>query len=213
MLYILIQLETIHLLRVQTYMYVPVHVYLLLETIHLLRVQTYVPVHVYLLPCTEPLSDEKAQEIIDKALESSSIEMRNIVSVITGLMGSGKTWLLSRLFNQQPPELYTSTGIAEQSFRCLLHHMMSLSSWKQFSHRNILEFLALLFREKMPSADVAQVSAEMASMKLLTPVSTNQQPESDTDSFPSPTPQPPHHPHPTTTTGQSMVRLDKAPKS
>ena len=91
--------------------------------------------------------------------------------------------------------------------------MMSLSSWEQFSHRNILEFLALLFREKMPSADVAQVSAEMASMKLSTPVSTNQQPESDTDFSPFPTSQPPPDPHPTTATGQSMVKLVKAPKS
>ena len=50
-----------------------------------------------------PLSDERAQEIIDKALESCSLDMRNLVAVITGLMGSRKTWLLSRLFNQLPP--------------------------------------------------------------------------------------------------------------
>ena len=36
-----------------------------------------------------PLSDERAQRIIEKALESSSFNMRNVVSVITGLMGSG----------------------------------------------------------------------------------------------------------------------------
>ena len=42
-----------------------------------------------------PLSDERAQQIIDKALQESSVDMRNIISVLTGLMGSGKTCLLS----------------------------------------------------------------------------------------------------------------------
>ena len=68
-----------------------------------------------------PLSDERAQQIIDKALQESSVDMRNIISVLTGLMGSGKTCLLSRIFNKPPPSVYTSTGIAEKSIRgCLL---------------------------------------------------------------------------------------------
>ena len=173
-----------------------------------------------------PLSDERAQEIIDKALESSSLQMRNLVAIITGLMGSGKTWLLSRLFNQQPPDLYTSTGIAEQSFRGLLHHMMSLTSWQQFSHGNILEYLASVFREELSSVEVVDVDTTLASIQISEPATTDQPPlrtlpsASSTPSSsvsPSaetsaPQPKPPSQ-LVKTTTGQSMVRLVKAPQS
>ena len=109
-----------------------------------------------------PLSDEKAQQIIDKALNSSSLDMRNVVAVITGLMGSGKTWLLSRLFNQLPPDLYTSTGVAERSLRSLLHHMIniSLSCWEPFTYDQILEFLACLFHETLRESDVVPLALE-----------------------------------------------------
>ena len=109
-----------------------------------------------------PLSDEKAQQIIDQALNSSSLDMRNVVAVITGLMGSGKTWLLSRLFNQLPPDLYTSTGVAERSLRSLLHHMIniSLSCWEPFTYDHILEFLACLFHETLRESDVVPLAFE-----------------------------------------------------
>ena len=102
-----------------------------------------------------PLSDKRAQQIIDKALESSSFDMRNIVAVITGLMGSGKTWLLSRLFKKLPPDVYCSTGVADQSVRGLLHHIinMSFNSWESFTHKQILEFLACVFHETLPEID------------------------------------------------------------
>ena len=173
-----------------------------------------------------PLSDERAQEIIDKALESSSLQMRNLVAIITGLTGSGKTWLLSRLFNQQPPELYTSTGIAEQSFRGLLHHMMSLTSWQQFSHRNILEYLATIFREEIPPVEVVDVDTTLASNQISEPATTDQPPLPtlpSASSSPSSSVSPPAEasaPQPKppsqlekTTIGQSMVRLVKAPQS
>ena len=109
-----------------------------------------------------PLSDEKAQQIIDQALNSSSLDMRNVVAVITGLMGSGKTWLLSRLFNQLPPDLYTSTGVAERSLRSLLHHMIniSLSCWEPFTYDQILEFLACVFHETLRESDVVPLASE-----------------------------------------------------
>ena len=75
----------------------------------------------------EPLSDARAQELIDQALESGSQKQRNVVAVITGITGSGKTWLLNRLFYRQPPDLYSSTGVAEQSFRGLLQHIGSVA--------------------------------------------------------------------------------------
>ena len=94
-----------------------------------------------------PSPDERAQQIIDQALESCSAKQRDVVAVITGLMGSGKTYLLKRLFHQSPPDLYTSTGIAEQSYRGLLHHIgnMSTGAWRFFSHKDVREFLAPLF--------------------------------------------------------------------
>ena len=170
-----------------------------------------------------PLSDERAQEIIDKALESSSLQMRNLVAIITGLMGSGKTWLLSRLFNQQPPDLYTSTGIAEQSFRGLLHHMMSLTSWQQFSHGNILEYLASVFRDEIPPVEVVDVDTTLASIQISEPAQPHLPTLPSASSSPSSSVSPPAEvsaPQPKppsqlekTTTGQSIVRLVKAPQS
>lgn len=62
------------------------------------------------------LSDERAQQIIDQALNSGSMKQRNVVATLTGLTGYGKTWLLNRLFYRKTPDLYTSAGITEQSF-------------------------------------------------------------------------------------------------
>ncbi|CAI8022964.1 Ras-related protein Rab-8, partial [Geodia barretti] len=108
------------------------------------------------------ISDEKIQEIIDKALESQSLNIRNIVGIITGLMGSGKTWLLNRLFNQLPPRLYNSTGLAEQSLRSMLHHMIDVSSesWEPFSNNQILELLACVFQLPQPSVELPSSSVE-----------------------------------------------------
>ena len=81
-------------------------------------------------------------------------------------MSSGKTWLLSRLFHKQPPDLYTSTGIAEQSLRGLLHHMgnMSIGSWKLLSHKDIREILAPCFLAGMTEANVAALAADLIAM-------------------------------------------------
>ena len=89
------------------------------------------------------------------------------MAAITGLMGSGKTWFLSRLFQKQPPDLYTSTGLAEQSFRSLLHHigaMTGISAWKLLSNKDILEVLAPLFIGGMTEANMASVTADLIAM-------------------------------------------------
>ena len=168
------------------------------------------------------MSDERAQEIIDRALEACSLDMRNLVAVITGLMGSGKTWLLSRLFNQLPPELYTSTGVAEASIRSLLHRLANVSanSWEPFSRDQIQQFLARLFqlRGVEPSASVAATPASPSSS--LPP--TSQQSSSTSPATPpakrsrgtpkvSPASLP--SPAPKSSTMQSMVRLVKTAKS
>ena len=74
------------------------------------------------------------------------------MSVLTGLMGAGKTWFLKRLFNLTPPTHYTSTGVTEQSCRGLFHHTgtMSSNSLDLFSHSDVLEILANRFRHLLP---------------------------------------------------------------
>ena len=114
---------------------------------------------------TDPsvITDERAQEIIDQGLKTSRLNQRQVVAVITGLMGSGKTTLLSRLFNRPPPDLYTSTGLAEQSCRSLLHHIgcMSAGSWRLLCEEDIREFLAPLFRAGMTEANLASLTANL----------------------------------------------------
>ena len=79
-------------------------------------------------------------------------------------MGSGKTTLLHHLFGMAPPDLYTSTGVAEQSFRGLLHHIvqrLSAGAWKRINYQNILEFLAPLIRAGMNKARVDTLASNL----------------------------------------------------
>ena len=144
-----------------------------------------------------PLSDERAQQIIDRALQESSVDMRNIISVLTGLMGSGKTCLLSRIFNRVPPDLYTSTGIAEQSFRGFFHHIGTISSWKIFTDQKMLEYLADLFQQDLPPVDMIRLAKDIVSLDL--PAGTNPLPN-------------PASPTTMSNTSQSIMRLVKIQK-
>ena len=113
---------------------------------------------------TEPIvTDEKTQEVIDKAMKTGSLKQKEVVGVITGLMGAGKTTLLHHLFGMPPPGLYTSTGIAERSFRGFLHHMVRLSSgkWRRLSYNDILQFLAPLILAGMKEADVHSLASRL----------------------------------------------------
>ena len=87
------------------------------------------------------MSDEEAQAIVDQALKSGSIEQRNMVAVVVGIAGSGKTWLISRLFRVKPPDRYTSTGVAEQSLRGLIHQIAMKSLGNAFHQRIYLRSL------------------------------------------------------------------------
>ena len=202
-------------------------------TLHLSIVHTVIVdsafsyfVHFFFHLCSVPLSDEKAQQIIDKALNSSSLDMRNVVGVITGLMGSGKTWLLSRLFNQLPPYLYSSTGVAERSLRSLLHHIIniSLNCWEPFTYDQILEFLACLFHETLRESDVVPFASEGKAVSSLptsapSPLLPLPSSSSATEATSPPTAQSSSTTVPTSTavtessTMQSMVSKVKAPKS
>ena len=139
-------------------------------------------------------------------------------------MGSGKTWLLSRLFHQLPPGLYTSTGIAEQSFRGLLHHIgnLSMETWREFLPENILEFLSYRFRKELPPANISALAAQFTTDSLsesatidFPPLPTPSTPSTSAVTPPTALPlQPrPSSPPKPSSTSQSMVRLVKAPKS
>ena len=104
------------------------------------------------------MSDEEAQTIVDQALASGSLRQRNTVAVVVGIVGSGKTWLIHRLFHLNPPDRYTSTGIAEKSFRGLLHRIANMDSWKLFSQEDILEFLAPLLKAGLTKADIVSLA-------------------------------------------------------
>ena len=174
------------------------------------------------------MTDERAQELMDKAMESGSLKQRNVVGVITGreytssssilnsstfitgLMGSGKTTLLHHLFGMAPPGLYTSTGVAEQSFRGLLHHMvqrLSAGAWKRLSYQDIRKFLAPLIRAGMREADVDSLATQlMRSIDPLHVVNPSSLPAPTTSvSFPESQPEESH-------TGKGMVPLAEALK-
>ena len=104
------------------------------------------------------MSDEEAQTIVDQALASGSLRQRNTVAVVVGIVGSGKTWLIHRLFQLKPPDRYTSTGVAEKSFRGLLHRIANMDSWKLLSQEDILEFLAPLLKAGLTKADIASLA-------------------------------------------------------
>ena len=103
------------------------------------------------------------------------------MGVITGLMGSGKTTLLYHLFGEPPPDLYTSTGVTQQSFRGLLHHTLHLSArtWQRLSHKDIRELLAPLIRAGMREAAVDYLSSRL--VHNLNPTATTSAPTNQLD--------------------------------
>ena len=115
------------------------------------------------------MTDEEALAIVEKALESGSLKQRNTVTVVTGIMGSGKTWLLSRLFRIKPPDLYTSTGVAEKSFRGLMRRIADISSFDLLTLDQIFEFLAPLFLAGVPAADIASLAQSFTAMQASEP--------------------------------------------
>ena len=108
------------------------------------------------------MSDEEAQTIVDQALKTGSIEQRNTLAVVVGIAGSGKTSLISRLFREKPPDRYTSTGVAEQSLRGLLHHIANRKSWERLSLEEIFKIFASFIQAGLPEADIASLAKNFA---------------------------------------------------
>ena len=115
------------------------------------------------------MSDDSAQAIVDQALESGSLVQRNTVAVVVGIAGSGKTWLISRIFRANPPGRYTSTGIAEMALRGLMHRIARMDSLELLAPEKILEFLAPFFQGGLPKADVASLAKIFTGEEALEP--------------------------------------------
>ena len=120
------------------------------------------------------------------------------MSTLTGLTGSGKTCLLSRLFGKDPPDLYTSTGIAEKSERGVFHHIGSVS-FKLLSKKDILEFLAPLIQAGMTEADVVSLASDLLGMDATAP-----------PSLPSPSSKPQSMPEESSTCQEMVGLVQKA---
>ena len=118
------------------------------------------------------MSDQKAQAIVDEALKSGSFKQRNMVAAVVGIVGSGKTWLISRLFRINPPDKYTSTGVAEKSFRGLMHRIANMDSWELLPQEKILEFLAPLIQAGLSTADIACQAMTFTKMEPSQPIPT-----------------------------------------
>ena len=163
------------------------------------------------------MSDEEAQAIVDQALKSGSIKQRNTVAIIVGIVGSGKTWLIHRLFRISPPARYTSTGVAEKSFRGLLHRIANMDSWKLLSQEDILEFLAPLLKAGLTKADIVSLAKTFTEVGAPQPSAEAfieiEELQPDADDIPSPT-----HSHATVAqseksyASQAMTRLVKTVK-
>ena len=115
------------------------------------------------------MSDERAQEIIGHAMKAGALKERNVIGVITGLMGAEKTCLLNCLFSLDIPTRYTSTEVSEKSKRALLHRIASVSvgEWKLFTNEQIRIFLAPLIKSGMGDNDIKRVAITL--MELLDP--------------------------------------------
>ena len=105
------------------------------------------------------MTHEEALATVNQALESKSLQQRDIVTTIIGITGSGKTTLLCRLFEEELPKRYSSTGVlGKQPFRGLLHHIVQMGSLKLASHDQILEFLAPLLPAGVPEANILSLA-------------------------------------------------------
>ena len=112
------------------------------------------------------MSDEEALAIVQKALKSGSLKQRNTVTTVTGIMGSGKTCLLCRLFRIKLPDEYTSTGVTGNSFRGLMRRIAKVGSFELLTNEQILQFLAPLLIAGMPEANVVALAKRFSEMQV-----------------------------------------------
>ena len=133
------------------------------------------------------MSDEEAQAIVGRALASGSLKQRNTIAIIVGIVGSGKTWLIHRLFRISPPKRYTSTGVAEKSFRGLMHRIANMESWELLSQKDILEFLAPLIQAGLTKANIVSLAETFTEVEVPQPTASSAETFTEIE-VPQPTP-------------------------
>ena len=132
------------------------------------------------------VSDERAEGIISTALKNQeSIKQRNSIAVVAGINGAGKSCVISRFFGINPPDVYSSTGIADRSYRGLVHHMGSLGdcSWELLLGNSMLERCAPQLHLE---PKVSSVGGNAATRTTTTTPTTTQQHQvsRESDSYP-----------------------------
>ena len=118
----------------------------------------FIVAHLFIFPDTDiappTISNEEAGAIVQKAKESGIIKQRNIVAVVTGVMGAGKTCFLKRFFKKGIPEAYTSTGVTGEAYRGILRHVANVRTLEYVPRGRILQLLAPLLKIGVPEGDV-----------------------------------------------------------
>ena len=114
-----------------------------------------------------------------------------LIATLIGIMGSGKTTLICRLFGIEPPATYTSTGVAEKAVRGLVHRIAKLGSWEFLSYMKILQFLAPLLLAGIAEADVISLARSFIRKEIPEPTSGFSE---DTDQHAQPQTPPPSPP-------------------
>ena len=100
------------------------------------------------------MSDEEAKAIVQKAKESGILKQGNIVAVVTGVMGAGKTCFLKRFFKKGIPDTYTSTGVMGKAYRGILRHVANIRTLEYLPRGRILQLLAPLLKIGVDEGDV-----------------------------------------------------------
>ena len=87
---------------------------------------------------------EEAKSILKEMLQKEgTFKQKNMVVVLTGLMGTGKTTLLCRLFGKEPPAEYNSSGVVERSWRGLTQYILDMNELQLLdNHEDIFELVA-----------------------------------------------------------------------
>ena len=155
--------------------------------------------HVYLSSSSISLS--LSLPVLHQVLDSSSLKQRDLVTVIIGIIGAGKTTLICRLLRTKLPKRYSSTGVANKAFRGLIHRIAKMGSLEMVSDEEILQFLAPLFLAGLPVTDIVSLAQSFTEEEVHVPEPTSS-PSEDTRPHTQPQIPPPSLP-PTAATASS----------
>ena len=129
-------------------------------------------------------------ETLNQALKSSSLKQRDLITVIIGIMGAGKTTLICRLLRTKLPKRYSSTGVANKAFRGLVRRIAKMGSLEMVTNEKILQFLAPLFLAGLPVADIVSLAQSFMEEEAPEPSSSPSEDTHPHTQLPTPPPSP-----------------------